>query len=171
MANIVKESDFDAGRFKMPTNTFQEADLQSYIDKYHRHYLIRLFGIVLYDLFIADLDVNGVPQTQRFTDVYVAFTTQTNGEFCDSEGMVEMIKAFIYFHYQRDMVVKATTVGPKRTKSENSVNLDNVSSDLTTRYNEGVNSFDCIQKKMKDDSTTYPEYDGVEDDVEKILFI
>lgn len=169
MPNIVQITDFKVGRFKIPTKTYSDNDLQSYIDRYHRHYLIRLLGIELYDLFIADLDPLGVPQDPNYLAFYNPFTIQENGCFCDSEGMKEMIKALIYFHYVRDKNTVLTTIGPKQKRGENSQTLDIVSHDITTRYNEGINTYDCIQKKLHDDPTTYPEYDGVV--TEKILFI
>ena len=54
----------------------------------------------------------------------------------------------------------------KQTKSENSISLETVSSDITTRYNNAVETFRCIQRKMCDE-IEYPEYKGVK--VEEIL--
>lgn len=168
MSNIIQITDFESGRYKIATNTFQTNDLQSFIDKYERHYLLRMFGVALYSLFIADL-AGGVPQDPRFTAVFEPFEMQNACYFCDSQGMKEAIKALIYFHFERDRVTRSTPNGPKQSKGENSNNLDNVASDLVTRYNEGVDSFECIQYKMYDDADTYPEYEGIK--VDKILFI
>ena len=141
MSSIVQITNFDAGRFKIPTTSFQDASLQDYIDKYERHYLLRLLGVDLYNSFIADL-VAGVPQDADYVAFYEPFVDETSGENCESQGMVEMVKAFIYFHYYRDTIVQLTTVGPKRSKGENSENLDKEALDYVTRYNEGVDSFD-----------------------------
>ena len=166
--SILQITDFDNGRFKIPTNSFQEMDLEDYINKYELKYLPLLFGVELYELFEADL-VAGVPQTPRFEDVFNAFLLQTDCDYCNSEGMKEMMKGFVYFHYTRDTFTRNTTNGVKQTFSENSVSLDTVSADLTTRYNEGVNTFQCIQRKMCDESETYPEYKGL--NLENVLFI
>lgn len=166
--SILQPTDFDNGRFKIPTNSFQELDLLEYINRYELQYLPLLFGVELYELFIANL-VAGVPTSQRFEDVFNAFLLQNDCDYCNSEGMKEMMKAFIYFHYTRDTFTRNTTNGVKQTFSENSVSLDTVSADLTTRYNEGVKTFDCIQRKMCEESETYPEYEGL--NLESVLFI
>jgi len=166
-ALVIKIADFDAGRFKIPSNDFQTDSLQNYLDKYERHYLIRLLGGDLYTSFIADLDGSGVPQNPDYLAFYNAFIYE--GNCCESQGIKEMLKAFIYFHYIRDTYTRATTTGPKRSKGENSENLDRVAHD-TQRYNEGVESFECIQRFICNNRETYPTYKGW-DDVEKVLFI
>jgi len=169
-AQVVKIEDFDAGRFLIPSNDFQTDTLQNYLDKYERHYLLRLLGLDLYNLFIADLDVQGVPQNPDYLAFYEAFADESNGCNCESQGIKEMLKALLYFHYIRDTYTRATTTGPKRSKGENSENLDKVAHDITTRYNEGVESFECIQKFISKNRATYPTFNGWED-VEKVLFI
>ena len=166
--SILQITDFDNGRFKIPTNSFQDLDLEDYINKYERYYLPLLFGVELYELFEANL-VAGVPTSQRFLDVFNSFLLQSECDYCNSEGMKEMMKGFVYFHYTRDTFTRNTTNGVKQTISENSVSLDTVSADLTTRYNESVNTFSCIQRKMCLDSETYPEYEGLE--LENVLLI
>jgi len=170
MANLIKIADFESGRFKIPTNEWTGIDLDQYMDKYERHYLIRLLGVELYNLFVADLDGNGEPQDPIYQDIYNSFVYEDNCNKCESEGMKEMLKAFVYFHFVRDIFTRVTTVGVSRSKGENSENLDKVAADLTTRYNQGVMSFDCIQKYICNNSATYPTYNGWHD-VEKILFI
>lgn len=170
-ALVIKIVDFDAGRFRIPSNNFQTNSFQDYIDKYERHYLIRLLGVSLYNSFIADLDAQGVPQDPNYLAFYNSFVDEANGCNCESQGMKEMLKAFIYFHWARDANVRLTTTGAKRSKGENSENLDNSALDMTTRYNEGVNSFECIQRFLCMDSETYPSYKGWANEVEKVLFI
>jgi len=168
MSLILQISDFSAGRFKIPTTTFQESDLNDFITKYENQYLVELLGVELFNLFVADL-VAGVPVDARFVAIFDAFNDQDDCFLCRSEGMKEMMKAFVYFHYVRDTYTRNTTNGVKQQKAENSISLDAVSGDLTTRFNEGVNSYWCIQRRMCDDSTLYPEFNGV--NLEKTLFI
>lgn len=160
MSNIVQLDDFKDGEFRIAKNSWQEDTLQRYIDKYERKYLIRMFGRELYDAFIANL-VGGVPTSQRFIDVFQEFTDQDDCGFYDSQGMKLMIQGFIYFHYTRHTFTRSTTNGTKQTKSENSDTAETVSADLTTRYNNAVESYDSIQHKMCNDSETYPEYEGI----------
>ena len=160
MSNIIQISDFDEGRFEISYNSFQEADLQSFIDLNEVEYLANLLGAELYDLFIADLSA-GVPQTQRFIDIYEAFLLQDECDLCQSRGMKEMLKSFIYFHYVRDTYTRQTTNGVKQTTGENSVSLETVAHDFTSKYNKGVDTYRCIQKKICENLDDYPEYKGI----------
>ena len=166
MSNIVQLNDFKDGEFRIPKTSGQEDTLQNYLNKYERHYLVRLFGVELYDLFILNL-VAGVPSSQRFEDVFNEFVDQDDCLFCDSQGMKLMLEGFIYFHYVRHTFTRNTTNGVKQTKSENSESLETVSADLTTRYNNAVETYRCIQRRMCNNSDIYPEYNGVI--VEEIL--
>lgn len=160
-AQVIKIDDFDSGRTRIPRTTWQATGLQDYIDDQEEEHLILLLGLDLYNLFIADL-VSGVPQTPRFIDIYDSFVIKNDCDHCRSRGMVKMLKGLIFFHYQRDQTVKATTNGPKRRRGENSENMDTSSFDITTRYNNSVNDFKCIRRFICDDIATYPEFEGVE---------
>lgn len=166
MSNIVQLLDFKEGEFRIPKTSWQEDTIQLYLNKYERHYLIRLFGFDLYTLFIDNL-LLGVPTAQRFIDVFDSFVDQDDCDFCDSQGMKEMIEGFIYFHYVRHTFTRNTTNGVKQTASENAISLETVSADLTTRYNNSVQTFRCIQERMCRKSSIYPEFKGVK--VEEIL--
>ena len=161
---ILQDTDFNEGRFKIPTNTFQEDDLDSYIDRVEAYYLPRLFGVELYDLFIADLSV-GTPQTPsdpRFTQIFNAFNDQTDDCFTQSEGMIEMLKGFVYMTYTRDRVSRVTTDGIKVTTGENADNVTAIHHDLNSRYNESIHTYKVIQNYMFNvDPDTYPEYEGI----------
>lgn len=180
MSNIVQITDFKEGEFRIPKTSHQEETLQKYLDRWERHYLIRLFGRELYDAFIANL-VSGVPTSQRFVDVFNEFTDQDCDTyildeidddcdcFCDSEGMKIMIQGFIYFHYVRHTFTVNTTNGVKQTKSENSESVQTVSADLISRYNGAVQTYRCIQRRMCKNSDVYPEFKGIV--VEEIISV
>ena len=161
---ILQETDFDNGRFELPTNTFQETSLTDYIDRVEAYYLPRLFGVELYDLFIADLSV-GTPQTPsdpRFTQVFNAFNDQTDDCLTQSEGMIVMLKGFVYYLYVRDRVTRVTTDGIKVTTGENADNVTGIGHDLNSRYNEAIETYKVIQNYMLNvDDATYPEFEGV----------
>ena len=161
---ILEESDFDSGRFELPTNTFQEESLDDYIEKAEKKYLPQLFGVELYDLFIADLSVGTpqVPSDPRFLKVFDAFIDQTNDCLTQSEGMKAMLKGFVYYLYIRDRISRVTTDGVKVTTGENSDNVSGIAHDLTSRYNESINIYKVIQNYMLNvDPDTYPEFLGV----------
>ena len=159
--SIIQVTDFATGKYVIPTNPLQDTDLQTYIDDAQRVYLPMLFGVELYDLFIADLVAN-VPQATRFIKVFDPFQDQTNGILTISDGMKEMLKGFVYYIYLRDLVNRATTTGLTRVLHENSENVNAVWYDLNRRYNEAVETYKIIQHYMTiTNSTEYTEYNGV----------
>lgn len=161
-SQVVKIEDFSVGRMAIPRTSWQKDDVQNYLDIHEEGYLIRLLGYDLYVLFLADLDANGVPQTQRLIDIYNQFVLSDDCENCRSRGMKTLLKGIIFFYYQRDQPVKATTTGPRRRKGENTENVDTTSFDITTRYNNSVDDFKCIQRLICKNIEDYPEYKGID---------
>jgi len=164
---ILTIDDFENGRYSIPVNPTQETDLMDKIVFVENKYLPRLFGVELYDLFIADLvlPVEGEPTAPRFVKVFNAFNYQQEGH-CEklvrSEGIKEMLKGFVYYLYTRDVVSRITTVGIKKTKSENSENITAIKHDITGRFNDSVRTFKAIQFYICDnDEFDYPEFKGV----------
>ena len=160
--SILAPNNFTTGRWLIPQGVNDSANLQQYIDRVENYYLPRLFGKVLYDLFIADAG-GGTPAIPRFQFVYDPFTTQeTSCDFNQSLGIVDMIKGFVYFEYVRDNITRLTTVGPKRTDSANSQNASGIQHDITSRYNESIRTYKAIQYYMDNtNSADYPEYEGI----------
>ena len=167
MATILTIDDFENGRYKIPVNPTQEIDLMDKIEYVENTYLPKLFGVELYDLFIADLDlpVAGDPTAPRFVKVFNSFNYQQNGgckKIVRSEGIKEMLKAFVYYLYTRDEVSRITTVGIKKTDSENSQNISAIKHDITSRINQGVMTYHAIQYYIcNNDEFDYPEFDGI----------
>lgn len=160
MAEIINIADFETGIFKIPTSTYQENDLQSYIDRYEKRYLTELLGVNLYDLFVADL-VAGVPVTAEYVKIFNPISEEVNG--CDifSEGMKFTICGLIYFHYVRDNITRLTTGGAKRTTSDNSENIQALSANIGMRWNESVESYRAIQRYIHENLSDYPTFKGV----------
>lgn len=166
MSDILQIADFEEGIYTIPLAANQEAILQEYLNDIECEYLPRLFGVDLSDLFIADL-VGGVPQTQRFIDVFDKFQVQPEDCFIGDEiyqslGIKELLKRIVYFFYIRGSFVRLTNNGPKITVSENSENPNPLFNEMFTRWNEAVDYWIAIQYRMStEDPNTYPEYKGV----------
>lgn len=156
MANIITSDDF-VGEYVIPKNCFSE--LQRYIDKYEDHYLVRLLGAELYNLFIADL-TNGVPSTQRFLDIFNSFKIDDHNCLRISEGIKQMLVQFIYFHIVRDLGVKKSIGGV--TVFENEVSSQSMYSgfNIVESFNEGVDNWLQIQWFICDNDDLYPEENG-----------
>lgn len=161
---ILQETDFDSGRFELPTNTFQEDSLDDFIVRVEDEYLPQLFGVELYDLFIADLSV-GTPQTPsdpRFVKVFDPFNDQTDDIFTQSKGIIVMLKGLVYYLYTRDRISRITTDGIKVTTGENADNVSGMGHNITSRYNESIRTYKAIQNFMfVVDEDTYPEFEGI----------
>lgn len=160
MSSIIQISDFSAGRNRVPANSYQTAGVQQYLDEVEREYLLKLLGQELYTLFLADLDVNGVPQTARFQAIYNEFYKEFYCEFFDSKGMKDMLVGLAFFYVSRDRFNRLTTVGVSRVEGSNSDNVKKQGFDLYTRYNNAGETFESIRMLICDDSETYPEYNG-----------
>lgn len=151
--------DFESGKHKIAQDCFHIVDLQLCIDKVEKLMLQDLFGCELYDLFIADL-IAGVPQTQRFIDLFDAFCKDTDCDIVRSCGVKEMLKCFVYFFYVNEQKFQNTMAGTVVSNIENSQHVSNWISGLAEHYNEGIESFKAIQFCICESSEVYPEYNG-----------
>jgi hypothetical protein len=134
------------GKYQLSTGMYDVTKLQDYIDKYEKRYLIELFGAKLYDEFISDLDVANVPQSPNFLKVFIPFYENvTLRQLIISEGIIEMLKGFVYFEYSKDLINQMTPYGNVRPISENSEPVSTLYSMIYTRYNEAIKSYKAIQ--------------------------
>ncbi len=92
--SIVLNTDFK-GEYKVPNTCFDELDV--FIEKYEKHYLLQLLGAELYGLFKADLTVIDpqTPQTARFLSVFNEFDLDISACLFSSSGMRKMLVKFI----------------------------------------------------------------------------
>lgn len=163
MSRFAQISDFKVEPFKIPLNPVQSADLQAIIDEVEDHYIPRLFGKDLADLFILDWDALPVGAIDpRFVFIYNPFTYQDGSFFLQSEGIKKMIQGIVYYKYLRDRFTRVTTTGGKKTQSANASNVSGTHHDINRRYNSAIDTFQALQTYMNCvDSGLYPEYDGI----------
>lgn len=153
-------SDFGKGKYELHKGMYEQQKINEYIDKYERLYLINLLGGNLYNLFVADL-VAGVPVSTEYLAIYNAFVIDENN--CDvviSDGMVEMIKGFIYFEYLKDQINQVWVSGNVSPQGENSTNISTLNQQIYTRYNDGVRIYRAIQWYICKNSNDYLDYNG-----------
>lgn len=156
--NLVLQEDF-VGQYKISTGRFSANDLQLYIDKFTKQYLLELFGKEFYDLFEADLDMSNpqVPQTQRFLDIYNEFFLDNTLCNYKSDGIRKMLVKLIYFHFKRDEPNFGTVTGQIRNENENATNLVYNGYNLVEAYNEGITDYLAIQHFMLWNTEIYEE--------------
>jgi hypothetical protein len=166
MGTFVNTTDFTNGEILISQSSATEQELEPYIDTVELEILQELFGSTLYGLFMDDL-VGGVPQTQRFVDVFNAFYDDSDsvvGWCCGasrSEGIKKMLMRFINFSFTRDQPHQNTPVGTVKNQSENSTNASAAAYGAVIKYNIAVESYQAIARKMILDTVTYPEYNGI----------
>jgi hypothetical protein len=134
------------GKYEISTGMYDTNKLQDYIDRYEPSYLRQLFGVTMYNEFIADLDVNNLPQSPNYLKLYYPFAEDvTPYNLLESRGLLDMLKGFIYFEYYKDLVNLATPYGGVKPNAENSTIVGTTSSTMYTRYNDAVKTYKAIR--------------------------
>ena len=134
------------GKYQLSTGMYDVTKLQDYITKYEKRYLIELFGAKLYDEFISDLNIQNVPKSPNFLKIYNPFYENiTFRQLIISEGILEMLKGFVYFEYSKDLINQMTPYGNVRPISENSEPVSTLYSMIYARYNEAIKTYRAIQ--------------------------
>jgi hypothetical protein len=143
------------GKYELHTGMYDQSKLQDYIDRYEKRYLIELLGADLYSDFSGDIDpVSKEPLSPNFIQIFQPF--QVNVDFnrlLISEGIIDMLKGFIYFEYAKDLMNQMTPFGNVQQKSENSKLTTTLNSMMYARYNEAVKTYKAIQEFILQNTT------------------
>jgi hypothetical protein len=160
---FLEPSDF-IDKYSLSTGMYSTAKLTSYITKYEEQYLVQLLGATLYNQFISDLSGANpnVPQSPNFLKIFNAFNEDVTGltgngllygnsgflnnGILQSNGILEMLKGFIYFEFTRDLMNQQTPYGNVKQMAENSIVVDSPHSLMWERYNEGQKTYSTIQE-------------------------
>lgn len=156
---FLNTSDF-IGFYKISGNSHTSAELLNYINDLEPTILRKLLGVELYDLFIADLDANNQPQSQRFIDIFNPFSYDYNSTIIESKGIKEMLKGFIYYEYVRDSDYFNVISGNVKNSFGNSEKARGVEYGLNERYNKALLTFCNIQEFINQNDSVYPEFNG-----------
>lgn len=117
----------------IPGNSIQAANIDAYITRYEDEILKKLLGYTLWKALIADLDGNGDPQTQRFTDIvdgaefsfdFEGNTINTKWEGLRNTLKKSLIAYWVYFQYRNETENYFSGIGQRKGKGENSVMAD-----------------------------------------------
>ena len=159
MSSVVKLTDFKVGKYKIPQNTNTVDTLQEVLDEWEVRNINYLLGCDLATLFFADL-VDGIPQTQRFIDIFNSFCKDESNCIIESEGIKTMLKGMIWGRAAELTDSVLTTVGTKTNNNANSENTGLQNGMMYRLYNQGVDTSRAIQWFICDNSDIYPEYNG-----------
>jgi len=136
------------GHFRIAINKHQKNDLQSFINRYEKKYLIDLFGPDIYATFIADLGASSpqVPNNTPFTTIFDCFQICTPcGETYNCDGLLDMLKGFFYYHWNAEDWLKKTSSGTTVVDSENSTVRASSQIGLANYWNDAVQNYELIQ--------------------------
>jgi hypothetical protein len=157
MGEIINSDDFK-GRFAIASNTLTQSYNNDYIVYYEKEYLSILLGAELSQIFIDDL-ISGVPQDQRFKDIFDPFKIDEDcHQLLSSDGIKDMLLGFIYFEICRNIDIKRNVAGNVRNVSDNSSNVGQGT--LVNAYNLAQDTFVAIQQYICDNESVYPEFNG-----------
>jgi hypothetical protein len=139
-------SDF-TGKFELHTGMYVQQKIVEYINRYEKRYLVDLFGQKLYDEFIKDIDpLTMEPKSPNFKKLFNPFIEDvTLYETITSEGVLDMLKGFIYFEYSKDNINQQTVYGNVQQKAENSKIVNTLQTTIYGRYNEATTTFRAIR--------------------------
>ena len=165
---ILLNTDFK-GYWNLSQNKFSLQDIDRDIAMYEKLYMCYIFGQDLSNLFYADLDVNNMPQSQRFIDIYNALCVGQYDCLCgnsthqESLGLKETLMGFVYYYHVINSQFKHTIAGTVVNQNEISSAVPNydLHSIAEHRYNSSVKWSKAIQAFIKKNISVYPEYAGV----------
>ena len=147
-------------KWELSTGMYDTSKLTSYIVKYEERYLVNLLGATLYNEFTSDLSgVPQYPQSPNFIKILNPFNMDLNSltqfyssplsginRILESDGILDMLKGFIYWEYARDLLNQQTPYGGVKQMSENSIVVDTPHSLMWERYNEAIRTYQAIQE-------------------------
>lgn len=160
---FLTSSDF-VGKYKLAKDSYSKKDIDAYIEKYEEYYLMDLLGCDLYEAFKADLndDDSPKPQSNRFRKIFYYFCEEDScGMMYRSEGILEMLKGYVYYHYLIDQKYKNTIVGTVVNETSFSREVPIAQSTIEDRYNIATDVYIAIQMYIMDHPEDYPEFKGI----------
>jgi len=165
---LLQISDF-TGKYTINLNAVTTPLLQSYIDDYEANYIYKLLGVDLGLLFIADLA--NVSQEARFVVIQEPFAIQYNGCNYVSTGMLDYLKAAIYYEYTKDRQIRPSDNGVSFSinEAQTIATPQQAAREAEKKWNAALDTVAAIQwycytyadaTYPDDEDMRYPEYNG-----------
>ena len=113
---------------------------------FEKDVLTELLGITLYNEFIADINENNVPQTQKFIDLLngVVYNLESNGRPIEYKGLLLMLQYLVFDAFIQSRNFTFTPNGTLSVDTENTKQVSNYDTKYkATRniYNKGVRMY------------------------------
>ena len=154
----LKRSDF-IGNYRISANNIELQKISEIIINAERTYLLRLFGIDIYNALLLTIDFGGQdPVPQEFVEVLNPISyIDSCGRLNYNDGLKSALAKVIYYVIHTDQIVNNSSLGDRNNTSEVSNGVNSMKTLLL--YNEGVRCLRVIQKYMLDNLDKYPNYE------------
>ena len=157
---ILETSDFDNGITKLGQNDLIEADLETYFtDAIETAMIYMIMGKIEGDLFIADLDVNGEPQTAKWTAIFSEFNWVYGSSTWFNIGLKEILKYFVYSEYVGGQGV-FNQIGGNYSLNQEASTPESLVKKADVIWNRGVMNVANLQSYMNDNLASYPDLEA-----------
>lgn len=114
-------------------------NLQEFIDKYEKRFMIELFGVTFYNEIIAGLGEDPVPEKWQ--------------QLVNETDLKEMIANYVYYYWKRDETTQSAGTSEVKTKTDNATSVNSIDKQVRA-WNEMVRMV-----RLFDLSTvTYPNF-------------
>lgn len=172
--SILKTTDFK-GFHRIAGSNDSDTVLQSIIDKYESETIMKVFGIKLGKLIIANIVSPATsPANAAYKKVWDAFQEvsvsgsgedfslyyysgcRNNGEWF-SEGMLELLKSVIFWHYVAIRASQSTQAGVTLPEVDTQARGD-VSRFAEARWNNMIKTWESIHFYIEENITAYPDF-------------
>lgn len=163
MGLLIKSSDF-TGKYAIAQTSYSSID--SYIAMYEVKYLTELLGSELFELFKTDFKSvsPNAPQLDIYKNIYNVISKDDPGlcnELRYSEGMKIMLLGFVYWEYMKEDKFKPTPSGVVVGQSEVNREAGFTENNIYEKYNNAVKSYCTIQWYIRNNSESYPTFNGI----------
>lgn len=129
-------------------------ELNRFITKYEKLYLLYLLGQDLYEAFLAGLATAQqeppVPPAQKWIDL--------KAQLIDETAKLSPIVGYVYYHYSRHRLSTSAALGEVEQSAENATNVLNTDK-MMRAYNESVRDGRNVYDWLVKHAATYPDFD------------
>lgn len=156
---ILETTDFEEGYTSISQGNF--SDFETYLSETKENNFIKqILGSELGQEFVDDLTgTPSRPQQTKFTTIFNELNFEYNSCSFYTNGIFEILKYLFYFDYVSQQEVINQAGGNKGVSLEAGVNEGIVTRSIIT-YNKAVQNIEILQGYIRNDSTTYPNFNG-----------
>ena len=157
---LSSSEDFNFGKYQINDADVTRQGLKQYIKQNEKKLIYELLGIELGDLFIADLDANKKPQTQRFINIFEPLAFNFGSKLVMSDGIKELLQGFVWSEFVKEQNYKNNINGSGKGLYPQGDVISANFAGIASKYNHAVDSFWAVQLYINENKADYPEFKG-----------